>query len=130
MPDFQSPIKLTPEIPGTSIDPASSTVADLGRALAAGRLTAVALTQHYLDRIADLNPVLNAVITVLPDAVEQAAASDAVRREGRPRGALEGIPILVKDNVQVAGAPTTAGSPALLAARPPDALLVSRLREA
>ena len=75
--------ELSPEIPGTSIDPASSTVADLGRALAEGRLTAVALTQHYLDRIAELNPVLNAVIAVLPDALEQAAASDAARRAGR-----------------------------------------------
>ena len=90
MPDFQSSPQLTPGIPGTSIDPSSSTVADLGRAMAEGGLTAVALTQHYLDRIADLNPVLHAVITVLPDALEQAAASDAARRAGaaarRPRG--------------------------------------------
>ena len=130
MPDFQSSSELTREVPGTSIDPASSTVADLGRALADSRLTAVALTQHYLDRIANLNPVLNAVVRVLPDALEQAAASDAARRQGRPRGALEGIPILVKDNVQVAGAPTTAGSPALLPVRSPDAFVISRLRAA
>ena len=130
MPVFQSSPELSPGIPGTSIDPASSTVADLGRALAEGRLTAVALTQHYLDRIADLNPVLNAVITVLPDALEQAAASDAARRAGGPRGALDGIPILVKDNVQVAGAPTTAGSPALLPVQSPDAFVISRLRAA
>ena len=78
MPVFQSSPELSPGIPGTSIDPASSTVADLGRALAEGRLTAVALTQHYLDRIAELNPVLNAVITVLPDVLEQAAASEGV----------------------------------------------------
>jgi amidase len=130
MPVFQSSPELSPGIPGASIDPASSTVADLGRALAEGRLTAVALTQHYLDRIVDLNPVLNAVITVLPDALEQAAASDAARREGRPRGALEGIPVLVKDNVQVAGAPTTAGSPALLPVQSPDAFVISRLRAA
>jgi len=130
MPVFQSSSQLSPGIPGSSIDPASSTVADLGRALADGRLTAVALTQHYLDRIADLNPVLNAVITVLPDALEQAEASDAERRAGRPRGALEGIPILVKDNVQAAGAPTTAGSPALLPVQSPDAFVISRLRAA
>jgi amidase len=130
MPVFQSSPELSPGIPGASIDPASSTVADLGRAMAEGRLTAVALTQHYLDRIAELNPVLNAVITVLPDAPEQAAASDAARRAGGPRGALEGIPILVKDNVQVAGAPTTAGSPALLPVQSPDAFVISRLRAA
>src|ERR1700678_1884051 len=130
MPDFQSSAQLTPEIPGTSIDPRASTGGDPTRAMAESRLTATALTRHYLDRIADVNPALHAVITVLPDAAEQAAASDAAWRSGRPRGALEGIPILVKDSVQVAGAPTTAGSPALLGVQPPDAFVVSRLRAA
>ena len=95
-----------------------------------GELTATALTRRYLDRIADVNPALGAVIAVTPDALDQAAASDAAWRSGQPRGLLEGIPVLVKDNVQVAGAPTTAGSPALLAARPPDAFIISRLRAA
>jgi amidase len=130
MPDFQSSDQLTPEIPGTSIDPATSTVADLWQAMADSRLTATALTQHYLDRIAEVNPALHAVITVLPDAAEQAAASDAAWRSGGPRGRLEGIPVLVKDNIQVEGAPTTAGSPALLAVEPPDAFVISRLRAA
>jgi amidase len=130
MPDFQSSAQLTPEMPGASIDPASSTVAELRQAMAESRLSATALTQHYLDRIAEVNPALHAVIAVLPDALEQAAASDAAWQSGRPRGALEGIPILVKDNVQVAGAPTTAGSPALLGVQPPDAFVVSRLRAA
>jgi amidase len=130
MPDFQSSAQLTPEIPGMGIDPASSTVAELWQAMADSRLTATALTQHYLDRIAEVNPALHAVIAVLPDALEQAAASDAARQSGRPRGPLEGIPVLVKDNVQVAGGPTTAGSPALLGVRPPDAFVISRLRAA
>jgi amidase len=130
MPDSQSSAGLTPEISGTSIDPATSTVAELRQAMAAGTLSATALTQHYLDRIATVNPELHAVISVLPDAAEQAAASEAAWRSGRPRGPLEGIPILVKDNIQVAGAPTTAGSPALLGVQPPDAFVVSRLRAA
>src|ERR1700722_19357614 len=130
MPDFQSSAQLPPEMPGARIDPASSTVAELRRAMAESRLSATALTQHYLDRIAEVNPALRAVITVLPDAAEQAAASDAAWRSGRPRGALEGIPVLIKDNIQVTGAPTTAGSPALLAVEPPDAFVVSRLRAA
>src|ERR1700691_3141559 len=130
MPDFQSSDQLTPEIPGTSIDPATSTVAELWQAMAESRLTATALTRHYLDRIADVNPALHAVITVLPDVAEQAAASDAAWRSGRPRGALEGIPVLIKDNVQVAGAPSTAGSSAPLGVEPPGALVVSRLRAA
>jgi amidase len=130
MPDFQSSAQLTPEMLGAGIDPASSTVAELRQAMAESRLSATALTQHYLDRIAEVNPALHAVIAVLPDALEQAAASDAAWESGRPRGALEGIPVLVKDNVQVAGAPTTAGSPALLGVQPPDAFVVSRLRAA
>jgi amidase len=130
MPDSQSSAPLTPEVSGTRIDPTKSTVAELWQAMADSKLTATALTQHYLDRIAEVNPALHAVITVLPDAAEQAAASDAAWRSGRPRGALEGIPILVKDNVQVAGAPTTAGSPALLGVQAPDAFVISRLRAA
>jgi amidase len=130
MPDFQSSSELTTEIPGASIDIASSSVAELRQAMTEGGLTATALTQRYLDRIAAVNPALGAVVAVTPDALDQAAASDAARQAGHPRGPLEGIPVLVKDNVQVAGGPTTAGSPALLAARPPDAFIVSRLRAA
>jgi amidase len=130
MPDFQSSPELSPEIPGTSIDITPLSVAGLRQALTGGGLTATALTRSCLDRIADVNPALGAVIAATPDALDQAAASDAAIRAGRPRGALEGIPVLVKDNVQVAGAPATAGSPALLAARPPDAFIISRLRAA
>ena len=108
----------------------SSSVAGLRQAMAAARLTATALARHCLDRITDVNPALRAVIAVSPDALDQAAASDAAWRAGRPRGPLEGIPVLVKDNIQVAGLPATAGSPALLGARPPDAFIVSRLRAA
>lgn len=100
------------------------------QAMADGGLTATTLTQCYLDRIAEVNPVLGAVISVSPDALDQAAASDAALAAGQPRGMLEGIPVLVKDNIQVAGAPATAGSPALSGARPPDAFIISRLREA
>jgi amidase len=130
MPDFRKSPELTPELRGTITDPASSSVAGLRQAMAEGRLTATALTQHYLDQIKQLNPALHAVITVSPDAVTEAAASDLAWKSGQPRGPLEGIPVLVKDNVQVAGMPTTAGSPALLPARPGDAFIVSRLRAA
>jgi amidase len=118
------------EISGTSMGLASASVAGLREAMADGRLTPSALAEQCLDRIAEVNPALHAVIAVCPDVHAQAARSDAAWRGGRPRGPLEGIPILVKDNVQVAGVATTAGSPALLAATPPDAFLISRLREA
>jgi amidase len=130
MPDFENSPATVPDIPGTSISPASSSVAELRQAMAVGGLTSSALTKHYLDRIEELNPVLHAVIAVSPDAAEQAADSDAAWAAGRPRGPLEGIPVLIKDNVQVAGLPTTAGSSALLVVRSPDASIVSRLRAA
>jgi amidase len=130
MPDFQISSELDPEIPGTSIDIASSSVAGLREAMSVGGLTATELTQRCLDRIAAANSALGAVIALTPDALDQAAASDTALRAGCPRGPLEGIPVLVKDNVQVAGGPATAGSPALLGARPPDAFIVSRLRAA
>ena len=108
----------------------SASVAAMRRAMDAGETTSVALTSHYRGRIDELNPVLHAVITIDPEARAQAAASDERRARGAVLGPLDGIPVLVKDNVQVAGMPTTAGSPALLDARPPDAFIVSRLRAA
>jgi len=130
MPDFQITPELSPQRGSMGIDPASSSVAELRQAMADGWLTATALTQHFLERIEELNPALHAVITVNHDAFAEAAASDDAWEAGQPRGPLEGIPVLVKDNVQVAGMPTTAGSPALLPVCPPDAFIVARLRAA
>jgi len=108
-----------------------ATVAELQQAMAAGEITSAELTRQYLRRISELNPALHAVISVSQDAVAQAEASDAARAASSgPRSPLEGIPVLVKDNVQVAGMPTTAGSPALLGAQPPDAFIIARLRAA
>jgi len=124
MPDF-------PEIiPGTHLRASHATLAELQAVMAAGDLSSEALTGFYLDRIDRLNPALHAVITVNLDALAEAADSDKARAADGPRGPLDGIPVLVKDNVQVAGMPTTAGSPALLPAEPSDAFLVTRLRAA
>lgn len=91
--------------------------------------TAVEATQACLDRIAAVDGALHSVLAVLPDALEQAARSDAHRREHGARP-LEGVPVLVKDNIAVTGAPTTAGSRALAGSRPDDAPLVTLLRDA
>src|ERR1700722_19159920 len=122
MPDFRE------VIPGTHASAGRATLAELQAALAAGELTSVVLTSFYLQRIDRLTPALHAVITVNLNAPAEAAASDALRKDRGARGPLEGIPVLIKDNVQVAGMPTTAGSPALLAAEPEDAFLITRLR--
>src|SRR5260370_8760684 len=87
------------QIGGSGIDARSATVAGLQQALANGSLTAADLTAFYLARIERLNPELHAVITVSPDADEEARASDGARAAGQVRGPLEGIPVLVKDNI-------------------------------
>jgi amidase len=107
-----------------------ATVAGLQRALSSGSLTSAVLTAFYLDRIERFNPDLHAVISVSPHALGDAAASDAARASGASRGPLEGIPVLIKYNVAVAGQPATAGSPALAGAESGDAFLVARLRAA
>ncbi len=114
----------------TSITAGDATVANLASALAAGTLTAAELTDFYLARIERLNPALRAVISVGPDGGAEAAASDARRAAGSARGPLDGIPVLIKDNISAAGLPATAGSPALLGAAGTDAFLVGRLRAA
>ncbi|MEU1372049.1 amidase [Streptomyces triculaminicus] len=107
------------------------TIPELQRRMADGSLTSSALTTAYLQRIEAVNPRIHAVLRTDPTALRQAAASDARHRRGETRGPLDGIPVLLKDNVNTRDMPTTAGSLAL-AGRPPgaDAALVTRLRDA
>jgi amidase len=121
---------LTEIIGSTGIAARSASVEHLAKSLSARALAAVDLTAFYLARIEQLNPDLRAVIAVSGAAASEAAASDERRAQGTPRGPLDGIPVLVKDNVSAAGMPATAGSPALLNAADPDAFLVTRLRAA
>ena len=84
--------------------------------MAAGTLTSRALTQAYLNRIAaidDAGPRLNAVIEINPKALADADALDAERHGGKVRGPLHGIPVLLKDNIDVAGMANSAGSLAM-----------------
>jgi amidase len=117
-----------------SVDVVDLSIADAQRRMTAGTLTSRALTGIYLDRIAaidDSGPTLNAVIDINPAALQEAAARDAERRSGKVRGPLHGIPVLVKDNIDVAGMVNSAGSLAFADNRPKtDAFLIGRLRDA
>ncbi|GAA0461191.1 amidase family protein [Streptomyces stramineus] len=115
--------------PGVDLD--TVTIPELQLRMADGSLTSSALTAAYLRRIEAVNPRIHAVLRTDPTALRQAAASDARHRRGTARGPLDGIPVLLKDNVNTRDMPTTAGSLAL-AVRPPDtdAALVTRLRDA
>ena len=89
-------------------------VVQLQAAMGAGNATAVEITRFYKQRIADLNPVYHAVINVNPDADDIAAELDLERKQGKIRGPLHGIPVLLKDNINSRDPmPTTAGSLAL-----------------
>jgi aspartyl-tRNA(Asn)/glutamyl-tRNA(Gln) amidotransferase subunit A len=98
----------------------------------AGRLSSAELTAACLDTIARLDPVLNAFIAVTADrARAEAAAADRELAAGRWRGPLHGIPVSVKDLIDVAGTPTTAAS-RVRGTRPAaaDAPVIRRLVEA
>ncbi|MEV0281143.1 amidase [Streptomyces sp. NPDC050610] len=117
--------------PGLGVDLDTVTIPELQARMADGELTPSALTNAYLRRIKTVDPTIHAVLRTDPTALRQAAASDARHRHGRTLGPLDGIPVLLKDNVNTRGLPTTAGSLAL-AESPPDtdAALVTRLRDA
>ncbi|WP_298454952.1 amidase family protein [uncultured Cellulomonas sp.] len=116
------------------IDLATAGVPEVQAGLTAGDFTSVSLTRAYLTRIDALStngPHLNSVLAVNPQALAEAAALDAERAAGTVRGPLHGVTVIVKDNIDVAGMPTTAGSVALADSYPAaDAPLIARLREA
>src|SRR5215469_12875789 len=88
----------------SGIDAAAVTVASLSQAMAEGRLTAVELTEFYINRI-ERGRELGAVISVSADAAEQASAIDQARAGGGEQGPLAGIPVLIKDNIAADGSP-------------------------
>jgi len=116
------------------IDVVELTVARAQERMVAGAWTAEALTRAYLARIAAIDeqgPAINAVIALNPAAVHDAADLDAERASGHVRGPLHGVPVLFKDNIDVAGMVTSAGSLALAHnVASTDAPVVAALRAA
>ena len=108
---------------------------ELQSGMATGKFTARSLVEKYMARIEAVDrsgPALRSVIELNPDSLALADESDRERRAQGPRGSLHGIPVLVKDNLDTADKmATTAGSLALVGAKPPeDSFVVSRLRKA
>ena len=111
-----------------------ASIENIQQAMSSGSLTAVRLTQFYLDRIAAYDqqgPGLNSIRVLNDDVQQQAAALDDERSRRGARSMLHGIPILVKDNYETRGMPTTVGSVLFKGFAPDrDAYLVSKLQNA
>jgi amidase len=111
-----------------------ATIPQLQHAMQTGLLTAEQLVQMYrarIDAYDKAGPGINAFLFVNPNAEAEAKQLDALRHPGRSRSPLYGIPVLLKDNIDTADMPTTAGSVALAGSIPPDdAFLTRKLREA
>jgi amidase len=100
-----------------SVPVEEQSIDQLSAAMASGQASSESITQAYLDRIAKMDragPTLRAVIAVNPDALAAAKASDARRKKGKLLGPLDGVPVLIKDNIETKDPiATTAGSLAL-----------------
>jgi amidase len=111
-----------------------ATIAEIQEAVTAGALSSEKLVELYLARIAAYDragPRLNSIIYINPNAKVEAAALDKERAEKGPRGPLHGIPVLLKDNIDVANMPTTNGSAVMKDAVPPeDGSITKALRAA
>ena len=108
------------------------TVSELQAKMRSGEISAKKLVEKYLERIKDIDPQLRSVVETNPDALKIAEDLDRERKNGRTRGALHGIPVLIKDNIDTADRmKTTAGSLALVDAPTPqrDAFIVEQLRK-
>jgi amidase len=111
-----------------------ATVADIRRAYQSGELTCRRLVQMYLDRIEandKKGPALNAIITVNPKALEEADRLDAAYKASGFTGPLHGVPVILKDQMDAAGMPTTLGSLLFKDFHPDrDSFVAARLKKA
>ncbi|WP_420436189.1 amidase [Candidatus Poriferisodalis sp.] len=108
------------------------TAIEMAAMLATGEIAARELLAAHLERIEQVNPALNAIVTFTPElAAERAAAADEAHARGESLGLLHGLPVAHKDLALTAGVRTTMGSPLFADFVPDiDALVVERQREA
>lgn len=104
---------------------------ELARLIGARAVSPVEAVEAYLRRIEGLNPTLNAVVTLAHDALERARQAEATLSSGEAAGALEGVPLTVKDTIDVRGLRTSCGSRVRAdVVAEEDAPAVARLRAA
>nr|WP_136250772.1 amidase [Ningiella ruwaisensis] len=107
---------------------------ELQQKIAVQEITAVEAVNAYLLRIAELDrdgPQVQSIIALNPQALKIASERDQEAKQGKLRGPLHGVPVLVKDNIETSNMPTTAGSLALINNHTKrDAPIIQRLKEA
>jgi len=104
---------------------------ELAERIRSGRLTSVEVVRAHLDRIAAVDPALNAIVTINPDALAEAQAADDAIAAGQELGPLHGVPFTVKDSIDTAGVLTQRGSPIFRGRTPDeDAVSVARMKAA
>src|SRR5690348_15792254 len=117
-----------------SFDILETTIADIHTAYASRQLTCRQLVQTYLDRIETYDkcgPAINVIITVNPDALKEADRLDEAFKASGPVGPLHGIPVIMKDQGDAVGMPTTLGSVLFKNYYPDrDAFVVDKLKRA
>jgi len=117
----------------TQIELSEISALELQTGMKSGKFSSRMLVENYLERIKEIDPKINSVVEINPDALLIADQMDKERRRGKVRSPLHGIPILIKDNIDTKDKmKTTAGSLALVDAPMPerDAFIVTRLRKA
>jgi aspartyl-tRNA(Asn)/glutamyl-tRNA(Gln) amidotransferase subunit A len=114
--------------PIVDLDMRRASLCQLLHWLAAGRVQPEPLAEVYQDAIERINPQLNAYLGVTPGLVQEQARAAQHRRRDGVIGRLDGIPIALKDNFDVAGWPTRAGLAGRTEPAQDDAHVVSRLR--
>ncbi|MCY7347669.1 MAG: amidase [Pyrinomonadaceae bacterium] len=117
----------------TTLELNETTAFELQAGMKSGKYSSRMLVESYLRKIKEIDPKINSVVEINPDALAIADRMDKERKRGKMRSMLHGIPILIKDNIDTRDRmKTTAGSLALVDAPLPerDAFIVSRLRKA
>jgi len=91
-------------------DLVAQSLVTMARLIREREVSPVEVVEAHLERIAELNPTLNAVVTLAPDALERAKEAEAVIVRGDQVGSLHGVPVTIKDTIETAGLRSTSGS--------------------
>ena len=86
------------------------TLGSIAKMIREREVSPVEVAEAHLERIAGLNPALNAIVTLAPDVLERARAAEAAVMRGEQLGSLHGVPITIKDTIETAGLRSTSGS--------------------